>query len=78
MNERLDEKADPSEDDMLRKAVRQIVLSRETIPRAPRWASAFHRTLLRFVRDIAEAEVDGAPETAHNTQPPEEISHDRP
>jgi hypothetical protein len=76
LNERLDEKTESSEDDILRKGVRQIVLSRETIPRAPRWARAFRRTLLRFVRDIAEAEEDGASETAHNTHPPEEISHD--
>jgi hypothetical protein len=72
--------ANAARDDVLRKGVRQIVLSRETIPRAPRWARAFRRTLLRFVHEIAEAEAaeseSGAPEVAPNI-PPEEINHDQ-
>lgn len=64
------------EDDILHKSVRQIVLSRETIPRSPRWARAFRRTLLRFVRDIAESQ-DAEPEPDSN-QPIEETPHDKP
>ena len=67
---------DPTEDDILHKSVRQIVLSRETIPRSPRWARAFRRTLLRFVRDIGDAEV--AKQDADSTQASKEIPHDKP
>ena len=66
---------DSTENDILHRSVRQIVLSRETIPRSPRWARAFRRTLLRFVRDIAESETA---EAAQTTQPPEETPHDKP
>ena len=65
---------DPTEDDILHKSVRQIVLSRETIPRSPRWARAFRRTLLRFVRDIGESK--DAETDADSKQPIEETPHD--
>jgi hypothetical protein len=65
---------DPTEDDILHTSVRQIVLSRETIPRSPRWARAFRRTLLRFVRDIAESQ--DAETDANSTQATEETPHD--
>jgi hypothetical protein len=75
-----DEGPETSDDDILHKSVRQIVLSRETIPRAPRWASAFRRTLLRFVRDITDAETassdEAAPKSASTPFPPEETCHD--
>lgn len=52
-----DENGKKSDDSgILRQGIRQIVLSRETIPRTPRWAAAFRRTLLRFSRELAGAE----------------------
>lgn len=60
------------EEDVLHSNIRRIVLSRETVPRTPRWSRAFRRTLLRLARRIREAESreDRPPDIA--TSPPEE------
>jgi hypothetical protein len=75
MAQRQNNETELPDDGILQKGVRQIVLSRETIPRAPRWARAFRHTLLRFVRDIAESEeIDANPPTASLS---EENHHDQ-
>jgi len=64
----------PEEENVLQKSVRKIVLSRETIPRAPRWARAFRSALFRFARDLAEAETT---EATQDTSTSEDIDDER-
>jgi len=64
----------PDEEDVLQKGVRQIVLSRETIPRAPRWARAFRRALFRFARDLADTESTRDDSTCHSERSEESRS----
>jgi len=63
------------EEDLLHSGIRRIVLSRETVPRTPRWSRAFRRTLLRLARRVREAEARR--ETPEDTPtPPSEERHD--
>jgi hypothetical protein len=70
-----DEAPAPNEEDVLHSGIRRIVLSRETIPRTPRWTRAFRRTLLRLARTIREAEAS-SPSDANAEIPPTEERHD--
>lgn len=63
------------EEDVLHSGIRRIVLSRETVPRTPRWSRAFRRTLLRLARTIRDAEARrDAPE--NTATPPSEERND--
>jgi len=70
-----DEAPAPNEEDVLHSGIRRIVLSRETIPRTPRWTRAFRRTLLRLARTIREAEAS-SPSDVNTEIPPTEERHD--
>jgi hypothetical protein len=82
---RVDEKAAPEkkgeaekpEEEVLEEGVRRIVLSRETIPRDPRWASAFRETLFRFVREIAGEKQPPLDEGEAEKPEEEDTTHDR-
>lgn len=65
------------EEDALRSEIRRIVLSRETVPRTPRWSRAFRRTLLRLARTIREAKPSGPPQDEIPTLPSEECNDDQ-
>lgn len=56
MNPRTEGPADGDED-VLHSGIRRIVLSRETVPRTPRWSRALRRTLLRLARTIRDAQL---------------------
>ncbi|MDH7488412.1 MAG: hypothetical protein QHH80_02755 [Anaerolineae bacterium] len=63
------------EEDLLHSGIRRLVLSRETVPRTPRWSRAFRRTLLRLARTLRDAEARRQmPEDT--TNPPSEEHND--
>ncbi len=65
------------EEDVLHSGIRRIVLSRETVPRTPRWSRAFRRTLLRLARTIREAEARQETPEDTATSPSEERTDDQ-
>ncbi len=71
------ERPTADEEDVLHSGIRRIVLSREMVPRTPRWSRAFRRTLLRLARTIREAEPSHPPQDEIPTPPSEECNDDQ-